>query len=341
MPRTTTTKADAVELPGWIAESAPGVFLQDDLFSAIDYVNHHIDDLVAYVVDTYGPESEIGHVQQLLQKPWLAKSVIENYTTNDFDKWDEVARRVFRPKTDWHILYFIGDIGSGKTTAAYDLANTGLEEYSREVCVVGNPASVPDFVTRVPSIAAAPPRSTVVLDEAAQNAGARNASTREGRAVPGTLATVRHDDKRLLVISQNTKMADNSFIKLASAFVVKPLGLMALRTEFKGLSRLLADCRELLPRNRRETLVIGKGMVRYRIERDEPEWNTHAVSTAYRRTTSESAAIREGIALRRGGLPYGAIARQMAYKFDLRDEAWWKREIRAATGGRDPLAAHS
>ena len=307
-----------------------------DIYSTVAYNARHFRDLEAYVLETYDPDGFEGKVQELWQKPFLCRTVIENFITPEDIKWEIWIESVAARKPLNRIIYIIGAPGQGKTTFAYDTAYETHLRTARPVAFIGQPAVLPPWMEAFNSLDDVPEGYIIVHDESAAIAGTRQVMTREGRSRGGTLATVRHRDQILLIISQNTKLADKDFLVLIDAIVLKPTGLTQEATDAKYVKRLMRAFRELLPRDPDETFIRSKKLPPLKLRREAPEWYTAELSRAYRKITNYKEAMAAATRLRSAGRSWAVVASLMSTRYKMLDQSWWRDHVGGFNDGVDP-----
>lgn len=315
-----------------------GPWLHEDIHSARAYVNDNFLHLEGYVIENYDGTSFEGHVEDLYKNAFLSKAVIENYTTPESVKFEMFIESLAQPKPSNRIVYIMGGIGEGKTTTAYDIANETRLASGRRVVIIGDPQAIPDWAELADGIGTAPPGSIVILDEAIVQAGARDAMSGEGRNRPGMLALIRQNDLILIVISQNSSLADKSFLALANVLVLKPLSLTQGSMERRIMGKVIRYWKELLPKKRGETFILAKGL-RLKFERAEPDWYNDTLSKAYRRFTSYNQVMHAASRMRAAGSRLGSwkrISSAMEKRWEYRDPQWWTAKVLAWNNGVDP-----
>lgn len=324
-----------VELPPF--ESEDGWEIYEDVHSVADFNDYYLGLLESYVTWRHPRASFERHVDDILQHPYLAKTVIKNWTTDDAEKWQMWIDCLALPKPRSRINLFVGSPGSGKSTIVYDTAYCILERSGRPVVEVGDSNDTPDFVTQIDHISEAPFGAVVIDNELALNAASDNANTKEGKAIKPALATIRHNDCIGLFVSQNSGLANRAFYALADTLVFKPLGLTQARSERGPMKHIIAYWKELLPRNPGETFILSKYIPPLKIKRDAPDWYTDQMSRAYVRFSSLREALPHAIRLRQKNRSYEKISNHMAGRWQYHHHERWREWILAANRGIDPL----
>lgn len=295
--------------------------------------------LESYINFTYPRDSNAGHLMDLLEKPHLARSVVENYITPDEAKWETLVMCLGLPKPRVRIIYILGEINSGKSAIAYDLAKAIKEISDRPVVElkVGEDGTLPDFVDRRIVRLDQAPRGAVVIDqEAAVNNSSSAGATKEGRALAPAAATIRHQDLIWIVISQNSKLANPIFFTMAQMIIFKPIGLTQSTSERGPMRRTIKYWRELIPRDPSETFVLSKHVPPYKFTRPKPEWFTDEVSTSYAKIEDRATAAREAGRLRATNMSWETIATRMTSRYESLHHNTWRDIVIDHHGGIDP-----
>lgn len=309
-----------------------------DIYSVDAYNRRMIPVLESYVNVTYPRESREGHLEYLLERPFLCRTVIENYLRSDGEKWRTLVNCLALPKPRVRIIYIIGEPGAGKSLIALDIARAIRERSGRPIVEVGYAGTRPDFVEPIAKFNHAPHGAVVIDNEAAVNQNARNTATRDGKHLGPALATIRQNDVIGIWVSQSTAMADPNLLRMAQMIIFKPTGMTAGDMERPGLRKKLAYWRELLPRDNRQTFILSKHVPPMTFTRPLPEWYTDDVSTSYRRIEKFSAALALAVQMRGHQKTWNTIATEMAMRTRFDDApATWKRRVLKANDGIDPM----
>lgn len=320
-----------------VFETDDGWTPREDIHSVADFNDYYLDLLESYVMWTYPGVSIEPHVYDIIQHPYLAKTVIENWMREDDEKWQMWIDTLALPNPKSRINMFLGPPGSGKSTLAYATAHDIHERSGRPVCEVGTAATRPPFVEQIDRFQDAPYGAVVIDNELALNASSQDGSTKEAKANKSALATIRHQDIIGLFVSQNSTLAQKTFYALADTLAFKPVGLMQAKAERGPMRGIMEYWKELLPRLPDETFLLSRHIPPLKIKREAPEWYTDQISRSYVRFTEWSEVLPIAMRLRAKGDSFEKISSKLEPRFRFEHREIWRRRILEANNGLDPL----
>lgn len=312
---------------------------KDNEYSVDAWNREHMGDLDAYARYTYPRTGEAGAVRDLLSKPYLARTVIENFVTPSTLR-DQRVVDYYRKVGDCITVVF-GRRRHWKTITTWDKvhqiwSDTVARGRPRQVYAVGTITAKPWFAKIVPTLKDVPNNSIVVYDEGAGELGARTTQTGEQRSLPGELAVAGQNKLLLFFISQNTSLTDKSILTLADAMIVKPTSFTQGTTERGTVGHLLRSWKEVLPREKWESVLFSSDMAPTKFERPIPSWWEKSLSYTYAKIQSQAEAIELASQLRESRLGWGTIATRMRIRGWRADDKTWKRWILDSNDGDDP-----
>lgn len=310
---------------------------QWDTYSVQAYIKRHVRDLESYVRTRYPRESYAQHLALLLERthPNVTRCVIENYRLTNDERWKRVIQHYKFSQSSLTLI--IGKKGGMKSTFGWDLARSIMEATGRPVAATGEPMGMPEWVRPIDDLNKAPTGSIVLTDELGVEANARNSNTKENKSIATQLPTMRHRRIILIGIVQNLSLADRNFIALADDLVIKPLGLMQMITERKGVGKIIKEWEELMPKDdSRDTFILSKETHAIRVRRERPVWLDEAQSETYAKIRTRSEAIERALAMAKRGVRLRVIQNRLTVRGWSWSDQNLSKLIKDANGGNDP-----
>lgn len=301
----------------------------------------HIEHLRAYARDTYPRSGEAGAVADLLSKPYLARTVIENYVVPSSLRYQRIID--YYDHVGDCITVTIGRRRHWKTITTWDIVHqlwlrTVERGRPRNVYAVGTITAKPWFAKIANTLKEVPSDSIVLYDEGAGELGARNSTTGEQRTLPGELAVAGQNKLLLFFISQNTSLTDKSTLTLADALLVKPTSFTQGATERGSVGYLLRSWKEILPREKWESTLFSSDMAPTKFERPIPSWWDKSLSFTYAKITTKDEAIELASRLREAHIGWTTIARRMSIRGWRADPKTWQKWVLEENDEVDPAA---
>lgn len=284
--------------------------------------------------DNYQREGADEYVNELLSHPYLARTVVENYTTPNIVR-NKTILDYFSTVGDCIVLC-IGRRRHWKTITVWDLAYEVHKRTGRPVYAIGIATELPWFAKHATSLAEVPSGAIVVWDESAVEASARGSMDGDQRSLPGELAVAGQNKLIIFFISQNTSLADKSITTLVDAIMVKPPSLTQMGTERGLIGKILRDWKELIPREKWQTLFLTSDLAPIVIERAIPDWWDRILSFSYAKIKTQKEAVEVASMQREGGKSWRKIAKLLRQRGWNRHPDTWEAWVTEANEGEDP-----
>lgn len=320
---------------------------RDDVHSVIAYVWENIFTLEDYVLHTYKPESYEGHLRDLLDEPYLARTIIQNYEMSDGARFERVIEYLIGTKTSTNFV--VGAKRHWKTITTCDILNEIHERTGRPLYAVGLQDEIAPQFKQVPTMDDVPKGALVLRDEAGVEQSARTHNTGDQRGLPGELAISGHNGYLAFFIAQNTSIMDKAVLALADNILIKPTSMLQMDTERTGMRPIMKRWKEILPQKKYQNLFLSKDMNPWYFDRPIPPWWREEYSHAYASFETDEEALAAAarwhheankkwseVALRlsqRGfRMDKDRLRKRVAAITEDRGDGWWRwEEARTAT----------
>lgn len=308
---------------------------REDIHSTRAFVADHLDELEDWVIERFPDESEEGHMMDLMERPYVARSIIENMQASDEAKWRKIVD--YFAHVDSSITLTIGRRRHWKTITTTDIVYEVSQRTGQEVYGIGLADGGPDWIIPVPGIEDVPFAALTLWDEMGADAGARTSTQGDQRTLPGQLAVAGHNALKLFGIVQNSSIADKTIYTMADNLLWKPASLTQIDTERAGLRRVMRRWRELMPREKWESFLLGSDLGPVTWERGIPEWWEQSYSMAYAKIVDETAGLLIAARLRASQRNWNQVHTRMRMRGVRLHPTTWARRVKEFNGGEDPI----
>lgn len=330
--------ADLAENPWRGIEKGP-LDYKENVFSSRAAVERDLGHLRAYVVANYPPEAYEETFNALRRgDPRVARTVIRNFLMSDEERFESALHHW--ESVESVMVMVVGGKGNRKTMTRTDILwELKVRNPNWNLCAVGDPDDVPEWMECYAGLELVPPYSFVSMEDLGAVYGARSSGDAEQRSLANQLPVIRHNHLKVFADVQNMALTDKVFTILADDFLLKPLGLTQDATERKGLMRMFHKWDELLPKPDRpwDSFLLSSRQAPLVFTRGVPDWWTDDLSHAFANIPRDryDLAIERAIRLRRS-FNWPKVATRMKARGWPYHQETWRRWVLEATGGVDP-----
>jgi len=263
---------------------------------------------------------------------WRAKPVYGFITLMDIlTPMEQKMSRVFREiSKDGSVGMVTGRRGSGKSYAATWLAHMIGKMYGKWLYHTGY-VEIPGFF-HVAEVSDAPRGSMTVHDEAQLDFDGRRAMSHGNVDETQAITTIRHTDKSVMYITQESRFVDTRFRSQAdwNLFMRLGRGRQLAKAEHKALAEILPEVyHHMLPRHHGRALFAGESGV-FTINIPGPKhpdglgWWSDDISKSYSPIHNEKQARELAGLMHERELPDKMVVRRLKQRGWKVDEKWVK-----------------
>lgn len=200
--------------------------------AAMLWLYRHEVEVDRFLRDRFHPDDYEYYLDQIYQYPVLAQMAISDSALPNPEKVKKVLDYLLAGSK---IIMVIGSRGGGKTCTVHYLLKLLVSQGGRDVYFIGPPMDIDDSFKHSYDIYSTPEGTINVIDESALLANARKSSKDSNLSLTAILPTLRHVDKTIIVVTQNSALTDLNFIRLADAHIIKKFSFMQDQTERENL----------------------------------------------------------------------------------------------------------
>jgi len=137
------------------------------------------------------------------------------------------------------IMLITGKRGSGKTALGMKLLELFNKKTRKKCYAIGfEKVKLPRWIKKETDIERTPNNSVVLVDEGAVTFSARDAMKASNKWLGKIMATARHKNLSLVLISQNSAMIDLNVLRLADVVLLKEPSLLQAKFERKAIREM-------------------------------------------------------------------------------------------------------
>jgi nicotinamide riboside kinase len=233
------------------------------VFYCLQWIEDHIGEIDHFINSVYTPKDYDFVLDWLKDNPRLCMCLVSDFFKSNDEKIKEIKHQFKAGKSK--IVLITGGRGAGKTALAFWLAE--LLKKERPIYYAGEKVEgLPDWIKITDTPMNTPHGSLIICDEVGLSFNAREYQKREHTQLTKQLATLRHDNKTILLMTQHTKIADINLIRLGDCIFYKQQSSFQKETE-RDLSKdsyRTELINNLMPTKKNETLfVMGFKIIKF------------------------------------------------------------------------------
>ena len=148
----------------------------------------------------------------------------------------EFENRIFNQSL---IMTIVGRRGSGKSALGFRILENIHAKARRPCFALGVKQSIlPSWIKSLNSVEEAEDNGVILVDEGAVTFGSRKSMSKVNKQLADLLATARHKDLTLILITQNTGMIDKNVLNLTDVIMIKEGSLLQQKMERSVMKNL-------------------------------------------------------------------------------------------------------
>ena len=269
-----------------MADDSVMTYPEDTIFYDYAYLQYLLKEerdasLITYVEQHFNPESHPYQIFLMLNYPFFANKILDNYEMSNDDKQDKFLRKLtYKDRGGGKIILVDGMRGGGKSSFGCWVLNE-YHKISPNICFffvtkAENRPQMPEWIEVVKDITQVPNNSVALIDEGAIQLNSRRAMTKTNIDASERLVILRHKNISLIILVQNVLMVDANVRRLADIRVLKH-GII-FGTERKQRGDIISKDLELIrnrlrPRNFTEAYIeIASDKIFMNFTHTLPEW---------------------------------------------------------------------
>ncbi len=226
--------------------------------SCLQWMQDHAGEIDHFIQECYTPNDlEFIH-EWFWENPRLCRSLIIDYFRSNTEKINEIVNTMIGTKSK--IMMIVGGRGSGKTASGFWCAEQIKD--TRQVYYSGEETGgLPDWIKVTDDPVNTPTGSFILTDEVGIQYSARGSMfSDKSRWLSQQLMTLRHDNKTIAFMTQNTRLSDVNIYRLADVFIYKKPSSMQMSTDRMSSNKrdYIQDLiNTMMPRQKKETLYVS------------------------------------------------------------------------------------
>lgn len=257
------------------------------VWSCIDWLDEHMEMVDRYLRDRFHPKDYDGLLEMIFSKQYAkhAMKAIYDYFTDNKTKINAVTHYI---GSGSKIIIVVGMRGGGKTCGVHYILRQVADFTDRPIYFCGHPQPVDERFFYEQDIFDTPEGSINVIDEGALIANSRESSSASNIGLSTVLPTLRHVDKTLIVITQNSASLDLNFMRYSDALLLKRFSLKQDITERENFYG--SDVFFFRPKKIEEVYFSCDNFDTKYVHGVHPAWNDD-LSKAFRKFESDEEAL--------------------------------------------------
>lgn len=255
--------------------------------------------IIPYIEQHFKPVSFSYEFNFMNEHLIFSKAIIEDYQKSNEQKVEDLIDSVSYGKSK--IIVIVGARGSGKTATALWLAEQSKQKGNHEyIYYVGKPENsdmYPSWIKFVSTLDDLPHSCFAIVDEAAIKYNARKFQQEQNVELTEKMVIARHQDKTLILITQNIKLVDINVSRLYDIVLFKMGTEYGLQRKRAGEGINAYEKEKMLIRNRlkpktkQEVLIeylTGPVSIFYKFTHGLPSfWDNEKISKSFKNYRKE------------------------------------------------------